>query len=325
MTMKQWMLAAAVCGLNVGMAVAQAAPSAPAPQQGVGFPAVNPKNFTAVTPTVADVDAFLKAMWGYDPNRVWEVVAIQQTKAPGVAKVVVLVDDKSQPGKGTQTIFYTTPDGKHAIAGDVIDFGVKPWADTKRILAERANGPSVGAKSNDLELVEFADLQCPHCKEAADTMDQLGTDFPQAKIVFENFPLSEIHPYAALAAQEGVCVRKAKGNEAFFVYAKSVFDTQGALTPDSYKATLASAAMKAGAEADAMAACAETQAAKDEVAASVKLGNDLGIDQTPMLAINGRLLPIGGIPYEVLKKIVVYQAQQDGVAVTVQPTLSPLK
>lgn len=324
--MKRLVLAAAMCGLSVGVAYAQDAPPAgPTPQTGVGFPKVNPKNFTAATPTTADVDAFLKAMWGYDSNRIWQVVAIQKTAAPGVAKIVVLVDDKTQPGKGTQTIFYTTPDGKHAIAGDVIDFGAKPWADNRRLLQERAVGPSIGAKGKELELVEFADLQCPHCKLAADTMDQLAQDFPQAKIVFENFPLMEIHPYAALAAREGVCVRKAKGDEAFFVYAKQVFETQGALTPDSHSATLASAAGKAGADPAAMAACAETQAAKDEVAASVKLGEDLGIDQTPMLAINGRLLPMGGIPYEVLKKVVAYQAQMDGVTVMMQPTLAPLK
>ncbi len=327
MKMKRVVFVAALFGSSLcGLQAQQVAPPAgPQPQAGVGFPAVNPKNFTASTPTVADVDGFLKALWGYDPNRIWQVAAIQKTNAPGVAKIVVLVDDKSQPGRGTQTIFFSTPDGKHAIAGDVIDFGSKPWEENKKLLAARADGPSSGAKSNALQLVEFADLQCPHCKDAADTMDQLATDFPQAKIVFENYPLAELHPYAMLAAQEGVCVRKAKGDDAFFVYTKAVFGTQGALTPDSYKATLASAAMKAGADSGAMAACAETKAAKDDVAASVKLGNDLGIEQTPMLAINGRLLPIGGIPYEVLKKIVVYQAQQDGVAVNVQPTLAPLK
>src|SRR4051812_43284825 len=59
------------------------------------FPPVNPKYFTAQTPTVDTVNAFLKTLWGYDPGRIWRVEAIQNTPAPGVSKVVVFVSDKS--------------------------------------------------------------------------------------------------------------------------------------------------------------------------------------------------------------------------------------
>ncbi|MGI4757227.1 MAG: hypothetical protein ACRYGF_10305, partial [Janthinobacterium lividum] len=50
------------------------------------FPPVNPKFFDATSPTTADVDGFLKAIWGYDANRSWRVAAIQKTQAPGVSK-----------------------------------------------------------------------------------------------------------------------------------------------------------------------------------------------------------------------------------------------
>jgi protein-disulfide isomerase len=242
-----------------------------------------------------------------------------------VAKSVVFVADKSQPGKGTSTDFYTTPDGKHAIAGAVIDFGAKPFADNRKVLQERANGPTLDAKSNELELVEFADLQCPHCKEAQDTMDKLVQDFPQAKIVFENYPLTDIHPYAFKAAAEGVCVRKEKGDAAFFTYAKAVFEKQGALTAESAASTLDAAVTAAGADPGATATCAQSQAAKDDVDASLQLGRDVGVDQTPLLSVNGHLLPIASMSYEVLKKIIVYQAGQDGIVVHVQPTLSNLQ
>jgi hypothetical protein len=50
------------------------------------------------------------------------------------------------------------------------------------------------------------------------------------------------------------------------------------------------------------------------VQASVKLAEDIGVQQTPMLAINGRLIPLtSNIPYETLKTIISYQALQDGV------------
>ena len=108
------------------------------------FPKVDLKNFTADSPPREEVDAFLKALWGYDENRIWSVAAILKTPAPGVSKIVVFVAEKTQPGKGTQTVFFTTPDGKHAIADNVIDFGAKPFAANRKILQDRVEGPARG-------------------------------------------------------------------------------------------------------------------------------------------------------------------------------------
>lgn len=319
-------MAAAMAACGVTMAQAPAAP-APAPQAGAvtnPFPPPNLKNFTAASPTRDEVNEFLKALWGYDENRMWSVAAILKTTAPGMAKVVVLVADKSQPGKVQQSEFITTPDGKHAVAGQVVEFGAKPWADNRALLAAQANGPARGAKSKELELVEFADLQCPHCKDAEDTMNNLANDFPQAHIVFENLPL-DIHPYAFRAAAEGLCVRKTKGDEAFFTYTKTVFAKQESLTPELVDQTLATAVAAAGGDPAAAAACAKTPEIAADIKASTKLSDDLGVDQTPTLAVNGHLLPMTAIPYETLKRIIVWQAKQDGVAITLQPSLSTLK
>ncbi|HTH53021.1 MAG TPA: thioredoxin domain-containing protein, partial [Edaphobacter sp.] len=184
------------------------------------FPPVNAKYFTASTPTVATVDAFLKSLWGYDPDRIWRVEAIQATKAPGVSKVVVFVGDKKPNSKVASTVFFVTPDGKHAIAdaSGVISFGATPFADNRKLLQDHADGPYHGAAGKDFMLVEFADLQCPHCKEAQPTMDRLVKDFPNARVVFQNFPLVQIHPYAFKAATYGYCVAQQK-NDAFFTYA----------------------------------------------------------------------------------------------------------
>jgi protein-disulfide isomerase len=78
--------------------------------------------------------------------------------------------------------------------------------------------------------------------------------------------------------------------------------------------TLNSAVTKAGLDPTKVAACASTPAIAEQVKASVKLAQDLNINQTPTLVINGRQLPIGGLPYETIKKIVQFQAAQDGIA-----------
>lgn len=306
-----------------GVAVAQtstpsapAAPSAPLQLNSVAappkiqFPPVDPKNFTAASPTSAQVNAFLKNLWGYDPNRVWQVDAVQTTQAPGVSRVMVLVAEQGVSHEPAATVFFVTPDGRHAIAGsDVIAFGSDPFADVRQKLEAQASGPSRGSNSKNLMLVEFADLECPHCKEAAPTMDHLATDFPNARIVFENFPLTTVHPAAEKAAEYGVCVAQEKGNAAFFQFVQAVFDNQGGLTSNADE-TLKDAATKAGANPAIVAACAETPAAKTAVENSVKLGQDIGVDQTPLLFVNGRAIPVAGVPYNTLKQIVTYAANK---------------
>jgi protein-disulfide isomerase len=138
-------------------------------------------------------------------------------------------------------------------------------------------------------------------------------DFPNARVVFQSFPLTQIHPFAFKGAAYGYCVQK-HSDAAFFTYAAAVFDTQAGLTAETGDATLRNAVTKAGLDPAAIDACATTPAIKAQVEASVKLAEDAGVSQTPELAVNGHLLPITQVPYETLKKIISYQAQLDGVS-----------
>jgi protein-disulfide isomerase len=292
-----------------------AAPSAPTPAAAPVFPKPDPANFTATSPTKETVDTFLQTLWGYDDSRMWQVWSILKTEVEGVTKVVVLVGDKT----GTQTPsglqFFVLPDGKHIIAGDEIEtFGEQPFAEARAILQQRADGFYRGSAMKNLEIVEFADFQCQHCKEAQANIDKLAVDFPKARIVFQNFPLP-MHAAAASAAAYGVCVGKQGGSNAIFTFAAAVFDGQdGLATPDGATLTLNSAVAKAGLDPAKIEACSKTPEVVAQVQASVKLAKDLRINQTPTLMVNGRPVPIGGAPYEVIKQIVLFQEKLDGIA-----------
>jgi protein-disulfide isomerase len=293
----------------------EAPPAAPAPSGPPVFPKPDPANFTAAAPTADVVNSFLQANWGYDTDRMWQVQAIRKTGAEGVSQVIVLIGDKTGKQKPQVLSFYALPDGKHIISGeDIIAFGANPFADARQMLQQRANGPYRGAAPKELELVEFADFQCPHCKEAQANMDKLVTDYPKARIVFQNFPLANIHPQSMTAAEYGVCVTKLGGSSAFFQYAAAVFNGQdGLASADGATLTLNSAVTKAGLDPAKVSACAATPEVKADVAASVQLGKDLGIVEVPTLMVDGRTVPATA-PYDVLKKIIDYQAKADGVA-----------
>jgi len=306
---------AATASLPAQTDVPPAPPQAPAPTAGPEFPKPEPSDFTADTPTKEQVDAFLKASWGYDTNRVYQVQRIQKTEVPGITNVVVLVGEKGRKETGALQ-FFALADGKHIIAsGEILPFGDHPYAENRTTLLSRADGPSEGAAGKDLELVEFADFQCPHCKEAQPTIQKILTDFPNAHFVYESFPLVKIHSQAFRSAAYGVCVAKLGGNKAFFDYAAAVYDGQAGLTTDDAATlTLNSAVTKAGQDPDKVEACSKTPETKAAVEAGIKLAEDLRVNQTPSLAINGRVIPIGQIDYSMLKQMIAYHVANDGPA-----------
>jgi protein-disulfide isomerase len=289
------------------------APSAPAPAGPPTFPKPDPANFTATTPTKEEVNSFLQVNWGYDDNRVWQVQAIFKTPVEGLSKVVIFIGDKNGQDRPQAVEFYVLPDGKHVISGDdVLPFGAHPFADYRAELEQHADGPYRGTASKKLEIVEFADFQCPHCKEAQANMDKLVADFPNARIVFQNNPIPSLHPEAETAAEFGVCVARLGGSADFFQYASAVFDGQDGLgTPDGATLTLNSAVTKAGLDPAKVSTCASTPEVKTQVDASIKLASDLGIVSVPTLMVNGRAVPANA-PYDTLKKIIQYQAKLDG-------------
>lgn len=291
-----------------------AGPSAPAPAAAPVFPKPDPANFTATSPTKETVDAFLRASWGFDESRVWQVAAIMKTPVEGISKVTVYVGDKTGKQKPSGIQFFALADGKHIIAGDeIIPFGEHPYADAHAIAMQRADGPYRGNASKELEIVEFADFQCPHCKEAQANMDKLAVDFPKARIVFQNYPLPQ-HPEAAHAAAYGFCVGKLGGSAAFFTFAAAVFDGQDGLTsPDGATLTLNSAVTKAGLDPAKIGDCAKLPATVEAVESSVKLAKDLNVNQTPTLLVNGRQVPANA-SYDTIKEIIQYQAKLDGIA-----------
>jgi protein-disulfide isomerase len=289
-------------------------PSAPALAKAPEFPKPDPANFTAATPSKETINAFLQTSWGYDDTRVWQVQAVLKTAVQGVSKIVIYVGDKTGKQKPQGVGFYSMPDGKHIIAGDeIVSFGEHPYAENRALIQQKADGPYRGSAVKDLEIVEFADFQCPHCKEAQANMDKLAVDFPKARIVFQNYPLPQ-HPAAGTAADYGVCVAKLGGSTAFFQFASAVFDGQDGLgTADGATLTLNSAVTKAGLDPAKVAACASAPATAASVAGSVQLAKDIDINQTPTLLVNGRQVPANA-PYETLKQIVEYQAKLDGIA-----------
>ena len=256
-------------------------------------------------PSEEEVNAFLHATFGYDPQLTWKISSIKPSEVSGLAEVSVQMSGPQ--GQGTQN-FFVSQDGKHAVVGEIIPFGSHPFEKARQELEKRASGPSRGPATAPVLIVEFSDLQCPHCKEANPTIERLLKEDPNVRFVFQNFPLPS-HNWAQKAASYADCVGKLSG-DAFWTFIDSVYAGQNEITADNADGKLTQLADQAGVKGSEAAACASRSETQARVQASANLGKSLGVNSTPTLFINGRPVGVSDNNYEVLKKLVDFSAKE---------------
>jgi len=293
-----------------GIAIAQTKPTLQTRPAAKAAAASAAADGTTVLPTEDTVNSFLFQTFGYDPTVTWKVTDIRPSEVPGLAEVLVVIT--SQKGSNPNRLLVSA-DGKRAIAGDILPFGAKPFDDARAKLEKGVNGPAKGPAKASVTIVEFSDMQCPHCQKAAPTIDQLLALEPEAHFVFQNFPLPA-HNWAEKAAGYVDCVGRASAggaaNEAVWKFIQKTFDEQANITEANVDEKLKAIATASGANGDEIAACAAKPDTKARIEASVALGKSVGVNGTPALFINGRNVP-SGAPVDLLKKIVDFQASQE--------------
>jgi len=257
-------------------------------------------------PSDATVDSFLQQTFGYEAQVSWKIASIKPAPVPGLAEVDVVL---ASPQGQQISRFYVTADGAHAMVGEIIPFGAKPFEPVKKILQKGISGPSRGPKDAAVTIVEFGDLQCPVCKAAQPAIEGLIAAEPNARFVFQNFPL-EMHNWAAKGAAYADCVARAS-NDAFWKFIAKTYDSQADITAENADEKLTAIADGAGVKGADIAACAATPATKAHVEASLALGREVEVTGTPTLFINGRSIgDVNHVPAQTLKGLVDFAAKQ---------------
>ena len=156
---------------------------------------------------------------------------------------------------------------------------------------QRLPGMSIGRADAPLTILEFADFQCPGCREWATFMEPLIKErlvnTGRARYVFYDFPLN-IHPNGFIASRAGRC-----GNEQgkFWEYHDALFLNQAkwSYEKDPVPAFVEYAGA-AGLDADRFEECIRSDRFAKEVSESFKLGESLGVGGTPTIFVNGQRL-----------------------------------
>jgi protein-disulfide isomerase len=239
-------------------------------------------------------------------------------------------------GSHKQTLdFLLSKDGQTLYRLSKVDISPEAYAHTlaqeaenRRAQAELmkkidvAGRPWRGAANPKVSIVVYDDFECPYCGRMY--QDLFASDMKsyqdRVRIVFKDFPLFEIHPWARRAAIDSNCLAE-QSNEAYWMFSDYVHASQkdiSARDVNTAHAKLDNAALEAGrtgkVNLEALQACLKAQP-DAALKASVKEAENLGVASTPTLFINGEKVE-GALPSEQLRKA-LDTALQDAAAPTV--------
>jgi protein-disulfide isomerase len=178
---------------------------------------------------------------------------------------------------------------------------------------ETADGPTRGAKTSEIAIIEFSDFQCANCKAARVQLDKLASEFPQIKYVFQQFPLpASLHPWAFKAAAFTDCASQIS-KDAFWNYSSRIFEAQAAISAATSSTALKDLAAASGLNGEKLAACAVKPDTEARIRKSLELGRSLDVNQVPTVFMNGRrVLSIASISYDNLRALVRFEIDHAG-------------
>lgn len=167
------------------------------------------------------------------------------------------------------------------------------------------HGYILGSADAPVEVVVYADYQCPACGgyDAVQfpTVRERLIATGRVRWRYRDFPLDNIHPQARLAAHAAAC---ADEQGKYWEMHRFIYEAQNdwAFKPNALS-ELRSLAKPIGIDVDKWDACMESARYAGRIQASYDEGMKLGVPSTPTFVIGGRMMS-GGIPYDALKRIV---------------------
>lgn len=152
-----------------------------------------------------------------------------------------------------------------------------------------------GPAGAPITLVAFSDYECPYCKRAETTVEEVLKAYPdKIRFYHRDFPL-EFHAHARPAA---VAARCANEQGKFWPYRTALY-ASAELSPERFKEI----ADQTGLDRTKFDACLDTNKFDAEIAKDMDDGANVGVSGTPAFFVNGRVLS-GAQPLEAFKSAI---------------------
>jgi protein-disulfide isomerase len=245
------------------------------------------------------IEAYLRYAEGYAPGV--KFVIDDPTPSPFKGYYRVMVHLSTAQSK-LDRVYYVTADGRDLINGSIWNLNDNPFLDTLEHLP--TTGPSFGPANAKVTLVVFSDFECPYCRAFARSVrDNVPQKYPNdVRVIFKDFPIQNIHPWAFPAAEAAHCIAAQKP-EAFWTFHDWIFQHQEEINPGNLRDKVGAFAKEQQLDSAKILSCMETHAMAAEVNDSVKAGEALQIQQTPTSFANGRELS-GAVEWKTLDGVI---------------------
>jgi protein-disulfide isomerase len=256
------------------------------------------------SPLQKNIESYLRRSFALGPDIQITVAAPAEIGNSGLLETNI--DVKTE--QGTDKVkMYITKDGRYLLRGELSDLSKDPLAENISKL-DLAKSPVLGDPKAAITIVEFADFECPVCRNLHDALRGLLPKYPQVKLIFKDFPIDQIHPWARTASLAGRCSYQ-QDPAAFWKFYDFIYDKQDLISAANVYDKVLDFAGQANLNQDTFKACLASPQATSEVDASLANGNLLEVRSTPTLFVNGRRL-VGADPHGIQQYIDYELAQQ---------------
>jgi len=217
------------------------------------------------------------------PQTELKLGTFNETVYPQFLKAVITASD----GKNTRTAeIFITKDRRTGLLGMVLPFR----EDFVRGLIKTKDVPSLGPSNAPVNVVEYADLQCPGCARLHEFLEKelLPKYVDKVRVIFKEFPLPW-HDWSTAAAVANECAYQINPS-VFPGYRTLIFANQNSINASNVRERLLALGDDAGVDRSRLAACIDSKASLSRVEAARQEGGDPGINGTPTTFVNGRII-----------------------------------
>ena len=258
---------------------------------------------SAQSPIQKTVEAYLRNLYAFGADTGVKVAAPKDIGVEGIQEVdvEVKIGENQQIGK-----VYVTKDGKYMFRGELSDLSKDPLAENRAQLQTK-DSPSLGPANAPVTLVEFSDFECPVCRNLHDALRGLLPNYPQVRVIFKDYPLEQIHPWARTAALAGRCAYQ-QAPAAFWKMYDLIYDSQDVISAENAWGKMTDFAGQSGLNPDTFKSCMASPEAGAAIDASRANGVQLEVGSTPTMFVNGRRI-VGADP-RALEQYINYELDQ---------------
>jgi protein-disulfide isomerase len=260
-------------------------------------------------PDPATLERFLRRYYAWPADLVsLKVSPFKPAAMPGMLSATVQAIPKAGKGEVETIDFQISADGRFLLEKAPIRVEPDPYREIRDQIDLR-DQPAFGSAVPRVTIVEYGDLQCSFCKSAVTVIRQdIPRDFSrEVRIVFKNYPLWEMHPWAWDAAAAGSCIYKQKA-DAFWPYHDWAYEQQGRFSPEQFKKAASAFAQTQGVDLAKYNTCLTDPDTRAAIERSLQEGKAVGVTGTPSFYINGHHIE-GSQPYSEMKRYITSELE----------------